>query len=121
MTQARRNEKLGAYAMKRVAAGVHLPTPRLFEPVKHPDGLWRNMTQRWVNRSRLFSNVSSKICCERMKTRIGFLTAWFNLHILEWVHTTDDLVENHTERVTVAFLCAVVGIGVTQNLRSSPE
>ena len=29
-------EKLGAYAMKRVAAGVHLPTPWLFEPSKHP-------------------------------------------------------------------------------------
>ena len=32
----RRNRKSGAYAMKRVAAGAHLPT-RLFEPAKRPD------------------------------------------------------------------------------------
>ena len=29
--------KLGTYAMKRVAAGAHLPTPWLFEPAKRPD------------------------------------------------------------------------------------
>ena len=29
--------KLGAYAMERVAAGAHLPTPWLFEPAKRPD------------------------------------------------------------------------------------
>ena len=29
--------KLGANAMKRVAAGAHLPTPWLFEPAKRPD------------------------------------------------------------------------------------
>ena len=29
--------KLGAQATKRVAAGAHLPTPWLFEPVKRPD------------------------------------------------------------------------------------
>ena len=29
--------KFGAYTMKRVAAGVHLPTPWVFEPVKRPD------------------------------------------------------------------------------------
>ena len=29
--------KLGAYAMKRVAAGAHLPTPWFFEPAKRPD------------------------------------------------------------------------------------
>ena len=28
---------LEAYAMKRVAAGAHLPTPWLFEPAKRPD------------------------------------------------------------------------------------
>ena len=28
---------LGAYSMKRVAAGAHLPTPWLFEPEKRPD------------------------------------------------------------------------------------
>ena len=30
-------ENLAAYAMKRVAAGAHLPTPWLFEPAKRPD------------------------------------------------------------------------------------
>ena len=30
-------EKLGAYVMKRVAAGAHLPTPWLFEPAERPD------------------------------------------------------------------------------------
>ena len=30
-------EMLGAYAMKRVAAGAHLPTPRLFGPEKRLD------------------------------------------------------------------------------------
>ena len=30
-------EKLGAYAMKCVAAGTYLPTPWLFQPVKRPD------------------------------------------------------------------------------------
>ena len=29
--------KLGANAMKRVAAGAHLPTPWLFESAKRPD------------------------------------------------------------------------------------
>ena len=29
--------KLGAYAIKRVAAGAHLPTLRLFEPEKTQD------------------------------------------------------------------------------------
>ena len=29
--------KLGAYAMKRVTAGAHLPRPWLFEPAKLPD------------------------------------------------------------------------------------
>ena len=29
--------KLGAYAIKRVAAGAYLPTPWLFEPAKCPD------------------------------------------------------------------------------------
>ena len=33
----RKEGKLGAYAMKRVAAGTHLPTPWLFEPAKRPD------------------------------------------------------------------------------------
>ena len=32
-----RKGKLGANAMKRVAAGAHLPTPWLFEPVKRPN------------------------------------------------------------------------------------
>ena len=30
-------KKVGANAMKRVAAGAHLPTPWLFEPAKRPD------------------------------------------------------------------------------------
>ena len=30
--------KLGAKAMKRVAAGAHLPTPWHFKPAKRPDG-----------------------------------------------------------------------------------
>ena len=29
--------EVGSYAMKRVAAGAHLPTPSLFEPAKRPD------------------------------------------------------------------------------------
>ena len=29
--------KMGAYAMKRVAAGAHLPTPWLFVAAKRPD------------------------------------------------------------------------------------
>ena len=33
----RRKGKLRANAMKRVAAGAHLPTPWLFEPAKRPD------------------------------------------------------------------------------------
>ena len=31
------NGKLGAYAMKRVAAGAHLSTSWIFEPAKRPD------------------------------------------------------------------------------------
>ena len=30
-------EKSWGYAMKRVAAGAHLPIPGLFEPAKRPD------------------------------------------------------------------------------------
>ena len=33
----RKKGKLGTYAMKRVAAGAHLPTPWLFEPAKRPN------------------------------------------------------------------------------------
>ena len=33
----RKKGKLGAYAMKRVAAGADLPTSWLFEPAKRPD------------------------------------------------------------------------------------
>ena len=29
--------RLGVYAMERVAAGAHTPTPWLFEPAKRPD------------------------------------------------------------------------------------
>ena len=32
-----RKRKVGAYAMKRVAAGAQLPKPWLFEPAKRPD------------------------------------------------------------------------------------
>ena len=32
-----KKRKVGVYAMKRVAAGAHLPTPWLFEPAKRPD------------------------------------------------------------------------------------
>ena len=32
-----KEEMLGAHAMKRVAAGAHLPTPWLFELAKRPD------------------------------------------------------------------------------------
>ena len=32
-----RQRKLGTNAMKRVAAGAHLPTPWLFEPAKRQD------------------------------------------------------------------------------------
>ena len=31
-----KKEKLGAYAIKRVAAGAHLPIPWLFESAKRP-------------------------------------------------------------------------------------
>ena len=33
----KRKGKLGANAMKCVAAGAHLPTPWFFEPAKRPD------------------------------------------------------------------------------------
>ena len=33
----RKKRKLVPYAMKRVAADAHLPTPWLFEPAKRPD------------------------------------------------------------------------------------
>ena len=33
----RKKGKLGAYAMKRVAAGIHLSTSWLFEPAKRQD------------------------------------------------------------------------------------
>ena len=36
MAEAKRR-KMDAYAMKRVAAGAHLPTPWFFEPAKRPD------------------------------------------------------------------------------------
>ena len=32
-----KKRKVGANAMKRVAAGAHLPTPWLFAPAKRPD------------------------------------------------------------------------------------
>ena len=35
----KREEMLGAYGIKRVAAGAHLPTPLIFEPAKRPDDI----------------------------------------------------------------------------------
>ena len=37
MIQKRGKRTLGAYAMKRVAAGAHLPISWLFEPAERPD------------------------------------------------------------------------------------
>ena len=35
--KSKKKGKLGAYAMKREAAGAHHPTPWVFEPAKLPD------------------------------------------------------------------------------------
>ena len=35
----RAKKKVGAYVMKRVAAGAHLPTPWLFVPAKRSDDI----------------------------------------------------------------------------------
>ena len=37
LSPIQKKRKLGANAMKRVAAGAHLPTPWLFEPAKSSD------------------------------------------------------------------------------------
>ena len=35
-SEKRKKSKVGAYDLKRLAAGAHLPTPRLFEPAERP-------------------------------------------------------------------------------------
>ena len=52
--------KLETYAMKRVAAGVHHPTPWLFEPAKRPDDradycLDCSFLPQWKNRVLVFT------------------------------------------------------------------
>ena len=37
MAEGKKKEKLGTYAMDRVAAGAHFPTLWLLEPTKRPD------------------------------------------------------------------------------------
>ena len=37
MAKEKGKRKFGAYPMKCVAAGAHLPTPSLFDPAKRPD------------------------------------------------------------------------------------
>ena len=53
-------KKLGAYAMKRVAAGAHLPTPWFFEPAKRPDDradycLGYSFLPQWKHRVLVFT------------------------------------------------------------------
>ena len=52
--------KLGTNAMKRVAAGAHLPTPWLSEPAKRPDDradycLDCSFLPQWKHRVRVFT------------------------------------------------------------------
>ena len=60
--------KLGAYAMKRVAAGAHLPTPRFFEPAKRPDDradYCLDKSYRYVQHMHAYHNRSSLIHYQR--------------------------------------------------------
>ena len=45
---------LSAYAMNRVAAGAHLPSPWLFEPAKRPD----DRTDYCLDNSRLLLKIT---------------------------------------------------------------
>ena len=48
-----RKVKLGADAMKRIAAGAHPPTPWLFEPAKRPDNRANNCLDSFLNLSEV--------------------------------------------------------------------
>ena len=57
--------KLGSYAIKRVAAGAHIPTPWLFEPAKRPDDaadycLDYSSLPRWKHQILVFTLEWSK-------------------------------------------------------------
>ena len=57
-----RKGKLGTYAMKRVAAGAHLPTAWLFEPAKRPDAradycLDCSFLTQWKHRVLVFTLI----------------------------------------------------------------
>ena len=55
----RKEGKLGAYALKRVAAGAPLPTPWLFEPAKRPD----DRAGFCLNRSVLHYSANTRYSC----------------------------------------------------------
>ena len=64
MASGRKKGKLAAYAMKRVTAGAHLPTPWLFEPAKGPDDYGKKIfTPSEKNR---FEQMPSKIFMEKV-------------------------------------------------------
>ena len=56
----RKKWRVGANAMKRVAAGAHLPTPWHFEPAKRPDDraaycLDGSFLPQWMHRVLVFT------------------------------------------------------------------
>ena len=91
----RKKWKLGTYAMKRLAAGAHLPTPRFFESVKRPDDIadyrwtavsfplcknqvlvsWIECTFRIIDNSGLKSNrIWERIFMIRMENFARFIS-----------------------------------------------
>ena len=65
--------KLGAYALKRVAAGAHLPTPRLFEPAKRPDDR-ADYCLQWKGRGELLTAIQTGCVANEMPKTLFHVT-----------------------------------------------
>ena len=64
--------KLEPYAMKRVAAGAHLPTPWLFEPAKRPDDTADYRIHKWSRTERYISYRLKQQTSMKARERLDF-------------------------------------------------
>ena len=68
--------KLGPNAMKRVAAGAHLPTPWLFQPAKRPDDRADHSLLKMRYNQCLFMDRYKEIIISRFFTLRTFRDLW---------------------------------------------
>ena len=67
----KKDEVGGSYAMKRLAAGAHLPTPWLFEPAKRPDEYCLGYSPASSNANTRYSFLPLRELGRVLQSRLG--------------------------------------------------